>query len=160
MGLFSKNKNEEKTKLTEYKPTLEQEAWIGVIYACANADKNVSDFEIEQLSRILTFKSIFREYNKIELYKKVSEAALNMTNEKLIDVCVPLISDEWRATVFALAVELVVGDGNLEAFEEKIIEYLQKKLDISDELAQKIVDVILIKQKGSIEITDEDIENY
>lgn len=53
------------------------------------------------------------------------------------------------ATTFALAVDLVLADGRLGSVENTFIDQLQTALQIDGELARKILDVLLIKNRAS-----------
>jgi uncharacterized tellurite resistance protein B-like protein len=52
--------------------------------------------------------------------------------------------------LFALVIELLLADGFLGEKEKEILEYLTDLLKIESELAQKIVEVMLIKNKGNV----------
>lgn len=53
-----------------------------------------------------------------------------------------------RASAFAIAVDLVLADGEAGAEERKFIDELQARLQIPDEAAIKIVDVMLVKNSA------------
>jgi len=59
------------------------------------------------------------------------------------------IPPDLRATTFALAVDLVLADGRLGTRENTFIDDLQTALQIEGELARKILDVLLIKNRTS-----------
>jgi hypothetical protein len=59
------------------------------------------------------------------------------------------IAPDMRATTFALAVDLVLADGRLGSRENTFIDQLQTALQIDGDLAGKIVDVLLIKNRAS-----------
>ena len=59
------------------------------------------------------------------------------------------IPPDLCATTFALAVDLVLADGRLGSLENTFIDQLQTALQIDGELARKILDVLLIKNRVS-----------
>ena len=59
------------------------------------------------------------------------------------------IPPDLRATTFALAVDLTLADGRLGSSETAFIDQLQTALQIEGELARRIFDVLLIKNRAS-----------
>jgi uncharacterized tellurite resistance protein B-like protein len=59
------------------------------------------------------------------------------------------LAPDMRATIFALAVDLVLADGRLGSRENAFIDQMQTALQIQEALARKIVDVLLIKNRAS-----------
>lgn len=55
---------------------------------------------------------------------------------------------ELQETVFALAADMVFADGSVEDEERDLLENLQAKLTIPDDLAIKIIEVLQIKNRG------------
>jgi hypothetical protein len=51
-------------------------------------------------------------------------------------------------TAFAVVSDLVLADGEVTQEEEDLLGDLYRALDLSEEVASKIVDVMLIKNKG------------
>lgn len=160
MGLFSKSKQQSQSADGTYEPASEQEAWIGIMLACATVDGHISDAETEYIAKALTFKKHFAEYDTVELYRKTIGGYQELGSNGLLDVCAPKISDEWKNSVFANAVDLVVHDGNVEPNEEKIIEHLKKKLAMSDDFAQNTVNVLIEKHKGNYELIDSEDDEF
>ena len=55
---------------------------------------------------------------------------------------------DLKETAFALAADLVFADGSVESSEKKLLEQIQSAMNVSDELAMKIVEVLAIKNRG------------
>jgi hypothetical protein len=53
-----------------------------------------------------------------------------------------------RASVFAVATDLVLADGRIEEREKAFIDQLQAALQVDDATALKIVEVLLIKKRA------------
>ncbi|HLP55281.1 MAG TPA: tellurite resistance TerB family protein [Fluviicola sp.] len=152
MGLFDKLFNSNPSTVT-YTPKNEQEAWIAIMYACIAADGDVSEAETDKMIQFLVYKSMFKGDNIIEnLYKPAMTAQKQIGSKAVIDSSTSLISDDGKPTLFALIMELLLADGILGDQEREIVEYLSESLKLESSLAQKIVEVMLIKNKGNVVI--------
>ena len=151
MGLFDKLFSSTTSTIT-YSPKSEQEAWIAVMYACIAADGDVSDAEIDKLCQLVVYKSMFSGKEIIEYYKPAMIAHKQIGSKALIDSSVSLIQENNKPTVFALIMELLLADGILGDKEKEILEYLTESLKLASDMAQKIVEVMLIKNNGNIVI--------
>jgi uncharacterized tellurite resistance protein B-like protein len=151
MGLFDKIFNSSNTTIT-YSPKSEQEAWIAIMYACISVDGNVSDAETDKLCQLVVFKTFFKGKNIVDYYKPAFLAHKQIGSKALIDSSASMISEQNKATLFALVMELLLADGILESKEKEIIEYLSTALNLQSDIAQKIVEVMLIKNYGNIVI--------
>ena len=67
----------------------------------------------------------------------------------VLAACAPAIPADLRATTFALATDLALSDGRLASRENTLIDQLQHALQIEGDLARKIVEVLLIKNRAS-----------
>ncbi len=59
------------------------------------------------------------------------------------------IPPELHATTFALAIDLMLADGRLGSRENAMIDRLERTLRIDEDLAGKIIEVLLIKNRAS-----------
>ena len=148
MGLFDKFKKVIEKEF-KYEPESEQEAWVGILYSCIMADGEIVKVEENTLSLMLITKKKFEDADVPKLFKKVAEAQFKIGGAKVVDACVPLIRNEEKETILVLSIELVLADGVLDEDEEKIIEYIADKLEIDEELIDKIVEVMLIRNRGN-----------
>ncbi|OIP04832.1 MAG: hypothetical protein AUJ97_02200 [Bacteroidetes bacterium CG2_30_32_10] len=139
-----------KIKSDSYSPINDKEAWIGILYACISSDGEIGKSEIESLSRMIANKSKFNGIEIPPLCKKITEAIKSIGSKGLVDACCPLIKAEDKPTLFSMAVEIVLSDGLLEMEEQKIIEYLAKTLAMDKVLVIKIIEVMLIRNKGNL----------
>jgi uncharacterized tellurite resistance protein B-like protein len=161
MGLFSNVKSQNAP--VNYYPKNEQEAWIAVMYVCISTDGNVSDAEIDNLSRIVTFKSIFDDYNVAELYKKAAKAKEQGGEGQLLSKAAELITDETKFSLFACALDLVCADGSIEKKEQMMIEKVAEALKIDETTAKDYVDVIIAKNKFNkvfVNLDDDEDDDY
>ena len=65
--------------------------------------------------------------------------------EAIVALGAKALPPDLRAPAFAIAVDLVLADGEASVEERKFIDVLQDLLQIPDEDAIKIVDVIIVK---------------
>lgn len=145
MGLFDKSRKEEKP--VEFKIENEREAWIVLMYAVASSDDDFSDAEVDYMSRLVVFKSFFTGYDTIPIIRKAIAAKQKGGIDAIINAAIPLISEENKATVLTCAVDLVMADGTLGKKEEKTIETVAEKLRIDATVAEKIIEVMMYKNK-------------
>ncbi|WP_026461572.1 tellurite resistance TerB family protein [Adhaeribacter aquaticus] len=146
MGVFNESTN---LPHITYQPQNEQEAWIAIMHACIAVDEDVAEEELDELAQTLANKELFEGHNILEYYKTVMLAHTQIGSKQLIDNSVDFISPEYKATLFALIIELVLADGRIDEKERELIKYLYSALDMEVDLANKIVEVILIKNKGN-----------
>lgn len=150
MGLFDKLFNSTPSTVT-YSPKNEQEAWIAIMYACMAADGDVSEAETDKMVRFLVFKTMFQGHNIVEdLYKPAMTAQKQIGSKAVIDSSTSLIGEDGKPTLFTLVMELLLADGILGDQEQEIVEYLSESLKLESALAQKVVEVMLIKNKGNV----------
>ena len=53
-----------------------------------------------------------------------------------------------RDTAFAVAADLVLADGVVAETEKKFLEDLQKAMGVADDVALKVTEVLVIKNRG------------
>nr|WP_321235098.1 TerB family tellurite resistance protein [uncultured Psychroserpens sp.] len=152
MGLF--DQFIKKTKDIVYKPISDLEAWIGILYACMSSDGVVSDVEIDSLSRMIVHKQKFSGIDIAPLYNSVSEAKSKIGGIGLVEACAEFVNEGDKDTLFSMAIEIVLADGVLEKDEEKVIELIADRMKIDAELANKIIQVMLIRNRGNVVIVD------
>jgi uncharacterized tellurite resistance protein B-like protein len=157
MGLFDKlfsAPSAQESNDNKYTPLNDYEAWVGILYACASADGDVSDVEIDVLSRLLVFKQKFSSIEIAPFYKIAFQIKSELGTQKLIEGCASVIKPEDKPTVFAMATELVLADGILGETEKNLLETLSQLFQLEVDLASKIIEVLLIKNKGNRILVD------
>ncbi len=148
MGIFDRFKKAFEKEYT-YQPKDENEAWIGLLYACIMADGEIVKVEENSLSLMLITKKRFEDVDIAKLYNRVAEAQHRIGGSGMVEACAPFIKEKDRTTLFSMSVELVLADGILDEDEEKIIEYIAEKLEIEDAMVERIVEVMLIRNRGN-----------
>ena len=127
----------------------EKEAFFAIIFACMAADGEISPEEEMNLINLLSSRPTFRRFDLRDAMKKIQRILKETKSlQGLLDKATEKIPTEMRPTVYANAVDFVLADGTVEKEEEAVIKILKDKMQISDELSSKIIDVIVLKNKA------------
>ncbi|MHA1910369.1 MAG: tellurite resistance TerB family protein [Candidatus Kariarchaeaceae archaeon] len=65
----------------------------------------------------------------------------------IIHTAARVLTSELKETVFALAIDIVLADGIVDAKEKAFLDKLQAAIGINEALATKIVEVMIIKNR-------------
>jgi uncharacterized tellurite resistance protein B-like protein len=153
MGLFDRIFSSTNSQVI-YSPVNQQEAAIGIMYACMAVDGNVSEIETDKMLQLAVYKEQFTNHDIVEYYKRVAIIHRSLGSKSIIESAASKIDSKFKPTLFALIMDLVLSDGILDDKEKEIAEFLAGALKIEDELASKIVEVMMIKNEGNIVIFD------
>lgn len=128
----------------------EKEAFLAIIYACMSADNHVSDQELKEMTYILAKKKLYAGVDILEIYTRVQSTYqfIGYNSFKLIEMAAVHISQGLRMTLYAHAMEIFLSDKNFHANERQLASYLKKVLEIDEQQAAKIQEVINIKSMG------------
>jgi uncharacterized tellurite resistance protein B-like protein len=151
MGLFDRLFSQANTGAAS-NPQNEQEAWVGVLYGCAAADGEVSDIEIDHFARTLVFKAAFKNHDLKNYFKTAMKAQRQGGSKTLIDNSIAKIPAANRPVLFAVVMDLLLADGLLGDKEKEIAEYLAGVLELNMPTAEKIIEVMLIRNTGNLVI--------
>ena len=128
------------------------DAVVAVLVGCAAVDGVLRAEEVGRLNEVLT-SSRWTLESGLEATAGVTTRALNLITDHglpaVLAACAEAIPTELRATTFALAMDLALADGRLGSRENTLIDQLQRALRIDGDLARKIIDVLLIKNRVS-----------
>jgi uncharacterized tellurite resistance protein B-like protein len=130
--------------------TSEFEGFLGLLYAGITSDGKQKSSEINLALDIMIHKKMFTgadTHNWIPKAKSVYDAVGN--EEKFINYAADKISPPLRPMVFATIVDMMLSDGEVVEAEKRTLEHMQSALKIDDALALKIIEVIVIKNKGN-----------
>ncbi|MBC8173574.1 MAG: TerB family tellurite resistance protein [Chitinophagales bacterium] len=135
-------------------PQNEQQAWVGILFACMASDLKLPDVETDTLVQTITKKEIFKSVMILPVYRDVMYAHSKLGSKGLMELCISKIKDAYKLTLFAVACEIVSADGNEHALENDILSHLAGLLNIPADMKQKIKEVITIKNKGNTIISN------
>ena len=128
-----------------------QEAFVSLLIASARADGTVSVHEANSIEHLVDGMQLFRGHSQ-EGLQQVFAAAAERINEHGVPSVVPaaaaIVPTELRATIFAVAVDLMLSDGRLSSKEEGFADELRTLLNVERETAARIIDVLRTKNAG------------
>jgi len=122
------------------------EAVTAISVLAVVADGEISEAEKQTLAanHIRLFSSYSSEYFP-ELFKKVRKLSEIYNPGELFAAAKNTLNPQLRATAFAIATDLVLVDGIFTQEEQDFLVELAAALEISDELGNKIMEVMTIK---------------
>lgn len=128
-----------------------QEAFVLLLIASARADGIVSAHEANSIEHIVSGMQLFREHRGEKLHTVFAAAAERIKEHGVPDVvraAAAKLPQDLHATAFALAVDLMLADGRLSPKEETFASDLRRFLNVDPDAAERIVDVLRIKNAG------------
>ena len=110
------------------------EALIHAMVIAASADGQVSDRELEIISRLVTRLPVFDTFERTHL-GQVAAQAIDLIKdssnlEKVLEMVLDSLPARLHDTAYALAVEVATVDLKLEQEELRFLELLRDKLDL------------------------------
>ena len=127
------------------------EAFVCLLIASARSDGSVSPHEANQIEHVAAAMKLFRGSSYETRYGIFTNAAEGIKQQGIEDVlraAAAAIPAELRATAFALAVDLMLSDGQLTTNEQRFAEQLRALLNVGRDVAAKVIDVLTIKNAG------------
>lgn len=147
MGLFDKifSSVPEQDKLSK------QEAFAGIALAMAGADGSISQAEWDG---IVTYIRRLRLYDNFsgpsfdKMFDKLFRILKSQGASALVASSIDGLPEGLKLTAFACAVDIALADGVLEEEEKDIINQLAESLQIPEQTAISIIEVLIIKNKA------------
>jgi hypothetical protein len=132
-------------------PLTVPEAIASLLVAAITVDGNVNPEEAVRIGGMLGTSHVLRQAGDGSMDALANRAIALLTEHGLPAIltgCAKVIPSDLRATTFALAADLALADGRMGDQEQAFIDELQTVLQIDDATAVKIVEVLLIKNRG------------
>ncbi|WP_439626287.1 tellurite resistance TerB family protein [Gemmata sp.] len=127
------------------------EGFAGVLLAAAAADGHISEEEARGLWGAIERMKLFSSFTP-DKFNKLMDTLLKVLKkggpDALVEKCAPALPERLRGPAFANAVDIVLADGAVEDDEKELIEKLQSALEIDDDEAKMIIQVMIIKNRG------------
>jgi uncharacterized tellurite resistance protein B-like protein len=124
-------------------------ALAGIGVCAVLADGRVAPEEQRLLEASLHRMRLFQNPNAVGLgINQAVRIAQRHGDAELLKRSAAGVPEDLKATAFALATDLVLVDGEVTDAEEASIERIQEALGVPDGLAHKIVEVMLIRNRG------------
>jgi len=146
MGFFSRTKTPSSSDAFST-----PEAFLAIALATSAADGNIVEEEAKGIFSYLLQMRMFDGYSErqvVDLFKKLVKVLENEGVGGLVAIAKSSLPDELRETAFTCAVDIALADGVVEDSEKELLDELQQALEISDEIGAKIVEVMMIKNRG------------
>jgi hypothetical protein len=133
------------------KPFGPQEGFAGVLLGASACDGHIADEEVQSLFTMLSRMKMYQRYTE-KNWSTLMNRLLGLLKRKgvdeLLDKSADAVPPELRATAFTNACDIVLADGVVEDDEKEFLHKLQAKLDLPDDDAMNIVQVMIVKNKG------------
>jgi hypothetical protein len=135
--------------------TNEQEAAVAILFASVMANnKPMNQSQIEQLSRMLVLSSKFRSSSLNDLTIKALSLQASHGSRVLIEHCAPLISEDFKETLFAMCCEIMTTDGRIDDDESEILAMVALYLGMSIENMKMMLTTYLIRNRWNVQIIE------
>jgi len=128
-----------------------QEAFLGIALATSAADGEIVESEAKGMFAYLLQMRMFDGYTSrqmSDIFKKLVTVLENEGVGGLVAIVKSSLPSELRETAFACAVDIALADGVIEDSEKELLEELQQVMEVSDEIGGKILEVMMIKNRG------------
>ena len=147
MGLFDKifQQVPEEDKLTK------QEAFAGIALAMAGADGSIAQSEWDGIVNYIRRLRLYDNFSGPafdKMFDKLFRILKNQGASSLVSSSIKGLPEDLKLTAFACAVDIALADGVLEDEEKDIINQLAKTLEIPEQTAVSIIEVLIIKNKA------------
>jgi uncharacterized tellurite resistance protein B-like protein len=142
---------QETTPTGQAKGLSPQEALVSLLIASARADGSVSAHEANSIEHVVAGMKLFRGLRHEELQRVFATAAERIKEQGIsstVQTAAAIFPAELRATTFAVAVDLMLSDGELSRKEEAFVDELRTLLNIEGDTAARIIDVLQLKNAG------------
>ncbi|OCQ92891.1 Tellurite resistance protein TerB [Nostoc sp. MBR 210] len=147
MGLFDKLSIRTQNNVT-LSPA---EAFAAITLASVAADGYLTDEEVQTMMASLSRMHLFRSYpNDVvrRMFDKLCGMIKRQGFDNFIKTAIAALPHDLYDTAFAVATDLILADGQVTKEEEDLLNVLWSNLEIPDETARSIVNVMIIKNKG------------
>jgi uncharacterized tellurite resistance protein B-like protein len=127
------------------------EAFAAILLAAARADGSVTSPEATRLEDILASMRLYRDCDRDALHPLVQQL-IDLLTERgdpvIVHAAAAAIPPDLKASVMALATDIVLADGVIRSGERQFLDELQQELSLDDEITGKIFDVMVIKNRA------------
>ncbi len=140
----------EKTKRSQQMLSM-PDAFTAVALTMSAVDGDIDDTEMECVGIYIQRMTLFKAYDE-EKIASMFARLINILDRQgalfLIKSAKVVLPVELRETAFACAVDVAFADGVLSNAEKKLLKELYRFLEISEEIANMIIQVAMIRNRG------------
>ncbi len=142
--------------MTDVNITNEQEAAVAILFASVmSGNKTLTQAQIEQLSRMLVLSSKFKETSLNELTVKALSLQAAHGSKIIIEHSAPLVSDDFKETLFAMCCEMMTNDGKIDESESETLALVALYLGMSIENMKMMLTTYLIRNRWNVQIVEQ-----
>lgn len=127
------------------------EALASIALVAIAADGYLADQEGQDMTMLLSRMALFSSYSKEAMHHLFDMLLTRLKTEgpgAMVDQAKAVLPQDLRETAFAIATDLVLSDRTVTPQEQAFLEDLYRILAIPSPLAQQIVQVMTIKNRG------------
>jgi hypothetical protein len=114
----------------------------------------MSQAQIEQLSRVMVLCSKFRGASLNDLSAKALSIQARTGSRIMIENAAPLISEEFRQTLFAMCCELMTTQGTIAEEDSEVLAMTALYLGLSIEDMRMMLATYLIRNRWNVEVIE------
>ena len=148
MGLFDQLTGMRQSTSTCFNPA---EAFAAIALIAIASDGHFSEEEIDLINTSLRRMQLFKSYPG-DVLKRMYDKLFGILRRDgatvLLNLAKSSLPTELREPAFAIATDLILVDGTVTPEEEAFLNDLCNALEISQAIALKIIEVMLIKNRG------------
>jgi uncharacterized tellurite resistance protein B-like protein len=135
--------------------TTEQEAAVTILFTCVlSEERTLSESQVEHLSRMLVLSSKFKGSSLNELTVQALTLQSKFAANDLIEFCGPLVSEDFRETLFAMCCELLTANGSVNEKESKVLAMIALYLGLSIETMRMMLTTYLIRNRWNVQVVE------
>ena len=127
------------------------EAFAAIALIAVAADGYITASESQAITTTFSRMQLFSDYSG-EKMRAMIDQLLNQLQEQgsdvLLKAAVEKLPKELKETAFPVVTDITLADGEITEEEDSLLDNLFNVLEISEEMANNIIDVMLIKNKG------------
>lgn len=148
MGLFDQVLGDRQTASVDFSPA---EAFAAIALVAIASDGHFSDEEIDLINPSLRRMQLFKSY-PVDVLRRMYDKLFGILRRNganaLLNSVKSALPHELRESAFAIATDLILSDGTVTPEEEAFLNHLCQVLEINSASAVKIVEVMIIKNRG------------
>lgn len=135
----------------------EQEAAVAILFSCVlHNNQSLTQSQIEHLSRMLVLSSRFKSIELNDLTVKALSLQSTHGSKAVIEKSAPLITDEFKETLFAMTCEIITANGKVDEGESEILAMAALYLGITMEVMKMMLTTYLVRNRWNVQIIDQE----
>ena len=134
----------------------EQEAAVVILFASVMANNNtMTQYQVEQLSRMLVLSAKFRTVSLNDLTISAMSQQATHGSKVMIEKAAPMITEDFRETLFAMCCEIMTADGRVDEAVSEILAMIALYMGMSVENMKMMLTTYLIRNRWNVQIIEQ-----